>query len=218
MAVEEQISEVAAAPNSLTDSSLAGDDVAHKEQAAANGNASNGDAVGEEFGELDDLEAVDMSGGALMKHLPETEVNGHCDHHDGPLLCDTMPTLQPDMLPDLTERSSHLSASATPDKAREIDAITQRIAVLHEHLQKSNVSPLPPFSPTPHHSVCFPVCLPYAFSKTTIVIGKVLTFLVYGALYLSDASRSRRGCRADCSLSKCGGCVTSVDGCCQAGI
>ena len=163
MAVEEQISEVEAAPNGVGEAGLGGDGVARKEQVVSHGNASSsGDAVGEEFAELDDLEAVDMTGGALMKHLPETEVNGHCDHHDGPLLCDTMPTLHPDLLPDLTERSSHLSASATPDKAREIDTISQRIAVLHEHLQKFNVSPSRNCSPTPLSilSALRSVCLP----------------------------------------------------------
>jgi hypothetical protein len=110
--------------------------VSCKEQVSAS-HASSRDAASEEFGELDDLEAVDMTGGVLMKTLPETEVNGRFVHHDGSLYIDNVPTILP---ADLTERSSNLSASATPDKAREIDIISQRIAVLHDHLQKSHVS------------------------------------------------------------------------------
>ena len=132
MAVEEQLVE----PPHCVAESVAEDAVSCKEQVSAS-HASSRDAATEEFGELDDLEAVDMTGGVLMKTLPETEVNGRFVHHDGPLNSDNVPTILP---ADLTERSSHLSASATPDKAREIDVISQRIAVLHDHLQKSHVS------------------------------------------------------------------------------
>ena len=132
MAVEEQLGE----PPHCVAESVAEDAVSCKEQVSAS-HASSRDAASEEFGELDDLEAVDMTAGVLMKNLPETEVNGRFVHHDGPLDIDNVPTILP---ADLTERSSHLSASATPDKAREIDIISQRIAVLHDHLQKSHVS------------------------------------------------------------------------------
>jgi hypothetical protein len=132
MAMEEQLGE----PPHCVAESVAEDAVSCKEQVSAS-HASSRDAASEEFGELDDLEAVDMTAGVLMKNLPETEVNGRFVHHDGPLDIDNVPTILP---ADLTERSSHLSASATPDKAREIDIISQRIAVLHDHLQKSHVS------------------------------------------------------------------------------
>lgn len=105
---------------------------------AANGHAPNGDVGGEDFGELDDLETVDMTGGGLMKHMPETQVNGPCDPDDT-LHCDAM-ALDPNMLPEEVEqRSSHLSASATPDKAREIEGITERLVVINENVSMLNV-------------------------------------------------------------------------------
>ena len=127
MPVEEQIFETAAASNGALEKGVAG-----KEHDAANG---HGDAGGEEFEELGDLETVDVTGGALLQHLPETHVHaqGGDDEAQDPL------AMNPDLLPD----SSHLSASATPDKAREIEAISERIIILHEHLQKSNVIFLP---------------------------------------------------------------------------
>jgi hypothetical protein len=127
MVVEEQIFETAAASNEALEKGVAG-----KAHDATNG---HGDAGGEEFGELGDLETVDMTGGALLQHMPETHVHAQGDD-DGAL--DPM-AMNPDLLPD----SSHLSASATPDKAREIEAISERILVLNEHLQKSNVIFLP---------------------------------------------------------------------------
>lgn len=134
MAVEEQICTTASAPQNHHGVNT-GDAALVVKEVTANGHGPNGDVAGVDFGELDDLETVDVTGGAL----PEAVVNSHC-LPTIPLDCDPVPTLREDLLPDLTEPSAHLSASATPDKAREIDIITQRIGVLHEHLQKSNVS------------------------------------------------------------------------------
>ena len=139
MAVEEQNFETAAASNGAQErgadalaDGLQGEvarPFAGKEHDSASGHAANGDAGGGVFGELDDLEAVDMTGGTL-KHMPETHVHARGDEG-------TLDSLA--MNPDLLADSSHLSASATPDKAREIEVISERIAILHEHLQKSNV-------------------------------------------------------------------------------
>lgn len=124
MAVEDQSFETAAASIGVLEKG-----VVSKHHDAAKG---QGDPRGEEYGEMGDLETVDMTEGALLQHMPETHVHALCDD-DGPL--DPM-AMNPDLLPD----SSHLSASATPDKVREIEAISERILVLHEYLSKSNVS------------------------------------------------------------------------------
>jgi hypothetical protein len=150
MAVEEQICEVPT--NSVAETrcegACVGKDVAAKSLACV-------DTAGEDFAELDDLEHVDVTGGTLIKHLPETAVNDH--DHDEALDCDPLQPLHADQL----NPETHLSASATPDKAREIDIVTQRIALLHEHLQKSNVSASPLLQ---KHTRLLPPSLPTCLS------------------------------------------------------
>ena len=68
--------------------------------------------------------------GACVKVLPGTAVDSERSHGQGTL--ENTQNLDADHLnPD-----TRLSASATPDKAREIDAVALRISVLHRHLQQ----------------------------------------------------------------------------------
>ena len=129
MAVGEQTSEVATAPSSDSFTLAVGRHTAEKRQAP------DGDVAGGDFGDLCEVEAVHVPGGVLPEPVP----NAHCVIVE----CDPAVKLREDLLPEMTECSAHLSASATPDKARDIDMIAQRIGVLHEHLQKSNVSSPP---------------------------------------------------------------------------
>ena len=140
MAIDEHIREVAAASNGVADAARDSGFAYCKEGITSREHAAKGDEGSEDFEELDDLEVVDMNGGAIMKTLPdETDVHGHC-RDEGQLEGDSMEAMNPEIPLDLTERASHshLSASATPDKAMQFD-ITQRILILHEHLKKSNV-------------------------------------------------------------------------------
>ena len=138
MAIEENIRDVSTASDGVAESGIAycKEGIATKEHA-------KGDEGSEDFDELGDLEVVDMNGAGaiLMKALPvETAVHVHCSE-EGELGSDPMEEMNPEMLPELTERTSHshLSASATPDKAMQFDNIIQRILNLHEHLKRPHV-------------------------------------------------------------------------------
>jgi hypothetical protein len=138
MAIDEHIREVSAASNGVADSGIA-----YCKEGIATSEHVKGDEGSEDFDELGDLEVVDMNGAGaiLMKALPdETAVQVHCSE-EGQLGSDSVEEMNPEMLPDLTERTSHshLSASATPDKAMQFDNIIQRILILHEHLKRPHV-------------------------------------------------------------------------------
>jgi len=64
MAVEEQICTTASAPQNHHGVNT-GDAALVVKEVTANGNGPNGDVAGVDFGELDDLETVDVTGCAL---------------------------------------------------------------------------------------------------------------------------------------------------------
>jgi hypothetical protein len=135
MAVDDHIRGVSAAPSGVAETVTESEFAYCKDGFTTSGRDASSDAKIETLEGFGALEVVHMKGENTVKTLPgEQSADGHCS--DVRLDCGAM---HPDMLPERASQS-HLSASATPDKAMQFDNITQRILNLHEHLKKCNVS------------------------------------------------------------------------------